>query len=174
MAAIFCDLGAALIDADQIVHEMLAPGGMCVTAIGKHFGAGVLENGGVNRRALAKIVFYDQDLLKELEAIIHPEVKRIVQDRIRAIRDTQPERVIVLDVPLLYEAKMEHMVDMSIVVHCKQDQQILRAIEALQITKQDALLRIQSQMPLVEKIKLADVVIDNTGKKMELINEVKG
>lgn len=173
VAAAFGELGAAVIDADQIAHELMARGGTCVSAISDQFGEDVIDDGAVNRRALAKIVFADRSRLRELEAIIHPAVEERIKSRIEEIEKAQPGIVIVVDVPLLFEAGMEGMVDKTIVVRCDEEQQIQRAGVALKITKQDALLRIQSQMSLEEKAERADIVIDNKGSKSELINEVK-
>ncbi len=172
-AEAFAGLGAVVIDADRIVHELTGAGGACVEAVHKAFGDGVIQDGAVNRAALAKIVFTDRRRLKELEAILHPPVRRLMQAKMKEIKKEDPGQVIVIDIPLLFEAGMEDLVDTSIVVRCDEEQQIARATQSLKIAKQDALLRIQSQMSLAEKVKRADIVIDNTVSKSELKNEVK-
>lgn len=173
VAQAFAELGAEVINADQVAHQLMVNGGSCVDAIESEFGHEVVQDGAVNRRALAGIVFSDADRLKKLESIIHPVVRRVMEEKIDAIHQVNPKALIVLDVPLLFEAKMQDLVEVIIVVRCDQAQQVQRAAESLKIAKQDALLRIQSQMPLDEKAQRADIVIDNTGSKQELINEVK-
>lgn len=172
-AEAFAGLGADVIDADRIAHQLIGGGGPCVDEIRRIFGDQVISGGAVNRPALARVVFADRAELSKLEAIVHPEVRRVMQSRIDEIRKSDPDKVIVIDIPLLFEAGMEDMVDISIVVRCEERQQLARATEALKIAKQDALLRIQSQMPLKEKEQRADIVIDNTGSKLELTKEVK-
>lgn len=172
-AAAFAELGAEVIDADRTAHQLMSANGPCLEDIRQAFGEQVIRDGAVDRPALAKIVFADRTQLRRLEAILHPEVRRVMQSRIDAIKKADPDKVIVIDIPLLFEAGMEDMVDKSIVVRCEHEQQLTRATQALNIAKQDALLRIQSQMPLEEKEKRADIVIDNTGSESELTNEVR-
>ena len=131
----FQDLGATVIDADKIAHGLISAGGACVEPVRKAFGDDVIADGAVDRPALANIVFADPKQRQELEAIIHPEVRRVISERIAQIYKEDPDRVIVIDIPLLFEARMEDLADMAVVVGCEEEQQLQRATESLKIAR---------------------------------------
>lgn len=174
VAQMFVNLGAQLIDADKIVHQFLEPRGECLSEIRKIFGEAVINHqGGVDRKALAKIVFSDHQQLKKLEQIIHPKVRLEFKKRIEQIRQTNPDAVVVMDVPLLFESEIDWNVDLIVVVKATQEIQIKRAIKDLNISETQALQRIRSQLPMAEKVKKADIVIDNRLTKEETQKKVK-
>ncbi|HPN87741.1 MAG TPA: dephospho-CoA kinase [Candidatus Omnitrophota bacterium] len=160
-AKMFARLGAKVISADDIAHEVIAPSGSGYKKIIKIFGAGILEKKRINRKKLAQIVFQDKKKLKILEKIIHP----IVKQRIGGFIDAQKKKngVIVLEVPLLFESGLHRKVDATIVVKASQNIQIKRAVGQLKIPKKEAIRRIKAQMPLKTKIRLANFIIDNGG-----------
>lgn len=173
VAKMFARLGAKVIDADKIVHELIKPNGKCVSRIKKEFGSSILIEGGINRKALADIVFKDKASLKKLESILHPRVRLNIKEEIKKLKKKRFKGVVVLDIPLLFESNLNRNVDMTIVVKTSRDTQIKRAVKNLKITRQQVLSRIKSQMPLKEKIKKADVVIDNSKSKNETTKKVK-
>lgn len=173
VAKMFARLGAKIIDADKIVHDLIKPNGKCVSRIKKEFGSNIIFEGGINRKALADIVFKDKAKLKKLESILHPRVRSNIKEIINDFYKKGFKGVVVLDVPLLFESNMNRNVDMTIVVKTSRDTQIKRAVKNLKITRQQALSRIKSQMPLKEKIQMADVVIDNSKSKNETTKKVK-
>lgn len=173
VSRMFARLGAEIMDADLIVHDLIKPKGKCVAEISKIFGAAVISGGGVDRRALAGIVFNDTAKLRKLESILHPSVRLMIKERLKELKKKGFKGIVVLDVPLLFESGIAHDVDMTIVVKASRDIQIQRAVKNLNLTKKEALLRIRSQMLMREKVRLADVVIDNSRSKTETNKKVK-
>lgn len=161
VSQIFKSLGACVIDADKIAHGCLKSRTKIQRKIIKIFGKKILnQDKSINRKKLAGIVFNNQKLLKELNKLVHPEVIRLMK---RAIR-TCKKNVVILDVPLLVEASLINMVDKLIVVKSSRKSQIERIQKKLGLKRSDILKRIKSQLSLSDKIRLADFVIDNTGR----------
>lgn len=173
VSGMFARLGAKVMDADKIVHDLIKPGGKSVSQIKKTFGPQVVSEGGINRKALAEIVFKDKTKLKKLEAILHPRLRSIIKGELKKLKKNGFKGVVVLDVPLLFEAGMDRQVDMTIVVKTSRDSQIQRAVKKMNITRQQVLSRIKSQMPMKEKLQRADVVIDNSKTINETTKKVK-
>lgn len=172
-AAMFRDLGAAVLDADKIAHDLLKPGTACFRAVVKLLGKDILRQGRIDRKRVAEQVFPDARRLKALEGIIHPKVEREMRARIAGYRKGGRVKAVVLDVPLLFEAGFDRLVDIIIVVSSVQKQQVERAVRNLGMTRAEALRRIRAQMPLKEKKLLADMVINNRGSRTELRREIR-
>lgn len=159
-----------IIDADKLAHSLLNPGTDTYRRIIASFGKGILkDNKRIDRRKLAGIIFDDKRLLKRLNRIVHPAVIRIIKGRIRGSR----AKVIILDAPLLIEAGLRGMVDKLIVVRTSRDKQIKRIQKKTSLRKSDILKRIGYQIPLREKARLADFIIDNSGTLTETRKQVK-
>ncbi|MCA9405031.1 MAG: dephospho-CoA kinase [Candidatus Omnitrophica bacterium] len=172
VARMFEDLGAKIIDADHIVHQQMALTGACYRPIVEAFGKSILDHDEIDRRKLAEIVFKDLDKLSQLEKIVHPVVRREMNALLAKYRKENENNIVVLDVPLLFESKVHQDVDLSVVVVTDQEKQIEHAMKRLHITKDEVLRRINIQMPLEEKIKLADVTIDNNGTENQTGKQV--
>lgn len=172
-AATLGQLGACVVDADAISHGLTAAGGGAVEAIRARFGEDVIDaQGGVDRRKLGEKVFNDEGERRALEAILHPAIqKEMLRQMDEADQAGAP--VVVLDVPLLYECGLDALCDQVWVVTVSQDQQVLRILKRDQITRDQALKRIESQMPLQEKEARADRVIDTGKSEGEVKNELK-
>ncbi len=160
VAKYFKRFGAKVIDADKIAQSLLNPGTEVYRKAVDIFGESILKNNkDIDRIKLAGIVFNDNNLLERLNKLIHPEVKKIIkQEILRA-----SEKIIILDVPLLFEAKLENIVDKIIVVKAGRAEQIQRLCNRSLFTKEDIVKRINAQMSLSDKVRLADFVIDNSG-----------
>lgn len=165
-ALIFRDLGIPVHDADAIVHHLMGPSGAAVSVIARKFGENVIaEDGSIDRQLLGQRVFADPSLRQDLESILHPLV---AEDRDRFIETHRAKgtRVIVLDVPLLFETGGDALCDVTIL--CAVDPAIQReramARSGMTADKLDAI--IASQMSLAEKIERADHVVD-TGSGVE-------
>ncbi len=170
VARIFRSLGTEIIDADKIAHALLKPPGSIYKKIRKIFGKEVIwHNRQVNRAALAKIVFNHRSLLKRLNRIIHPAVIRSIKKRIKAAAG----RIAVLDAPLLIEARLAGAVDKLIVVTVTREKQIKRIRNKTGLGRQEILKRIKAQLPLRQKVRLADFVIDNSGTIGKTMKQVK-
>lgn len=165
---VFRDLGAHIIDADAIVHDLLDAGQEACCDIAAHFGRDILlPDGSVDRRKLGEIVFSHPGERAWLNQCIHPRVFQAYQTEVRHLRDRQPDAIVVLDAALLIETGYHKKMDAVIVVSADEEQQVQRLMERDRFSRDQALARIRSQMPLDEKRKAADHVIENTGTREE-------
>ncbi|EPZ35498.1 CoaE-domain-containing protein [Rozella allomycis CSF55] len=168
----FQELGIRVIDADLISHKLLQPNSPIYNKIINEFGRDILsDTNEIDRKKLGKIVFDSETKRKILNSIMHPAIKkRIIGDVIFSFITLQ--RMIVLDIPLLFETGLDAYVNETIVVFCDEETQIERLIHRDRISKEDAMIRLKSQMPLNKKILLADVVFDNSKSINELNDQV--
>jgi dephospho-CoA kinase len=165
VASMFKDLGAKIVDADKLGHSVILPNKSAWKKIVKIFGKDILQNDlTVDRGKLGKIVFTNQALLKKLNEITHPEITKIIKKEINLAKDKtrSQEKILIIDAALIYEAKIDRLMDKIIVVCIDEDKQIKRLIKRNNLSKDEALQRIKSQMPMREKAKMADYVIDNS------------
>jgi len=166
VARMFRDLGALVLDADKIAHKLIRPGTPSYSLIVSCFGKGVIcEDRRISRPKLGKMVFGNKKLLKKLNDILHPVVIKEIKARAGSARS----RPIVIDAPLLIEAQLTGLVDTLIVVKTSRNTQISRS----GMGSSEALKRIKAQLPLSEKIKMADFVIDNEGSLLQTKRQVK-
>ncbi len=166
--------GALVIDADELAHEAVRPCRRAWRSVVKAFGRGVLRaDGSIDRRELAAIVFGDRRKLDRLNAIVHPSVMWEMRRRLaRAAREGKHD-VAVANVPLLYEAGMEGEFDKTIVVTCPREKQIERCRERDGLSRREVERRIRTQLPITDKIKRSDYVIDNGGTLENTERQVK-
>lgn len=172
-AKILAELGAEVIDADQLARDVVRPGEPAYRAIVAAFGTGVLnEDGTINRAALGAIVFADPAARRRLEAITHPAIARLAENSLAELR-RRGTRLAVYMAPLLIEAGITGRVDEVWVVYVDSDTQVRRLVQREGLSEADALQRISSQMSMEEKRKLARVVIDNRGTKADLVRTIR-
>jgi dephospho-CoA kinase len=163
-------LGAKIIDADALVHQLMAKGTPVWRAILDEFGEGILgSEGEIDRGKLGAIVFADAEALERLEAIVHPAVTSRVDELIRQAS----EPVVVVEAIKLIEAGWHRTCDALWVVTCPREQQLERLMRARMLSREEALLRIEAQPPQGDKVALADVVIDNSGSLKEMKEQVE-
>lgn len=156
--------GALLVDSDQIAREVVLPGSPVLAQVAQRFGQAILHSdGSLHRKKLGEIIFSDAEARKDLEAILHPPIKTIQLERIMQFEQEHPNRLVVVDIPLLYESNAQHRFSEVMVVYVPQSIQIERLMKRDQITEEQAIARLSSQMSIEEKKNLADVVIDNSG-----------
>jgi dephospho-CoA kinase len=162
VARILQRLGATLVEADQLAREVLAPGEPALEEVRAAFPAAFDADGSLNRGRLAQRVFSDAMARARLNAITHPRIGAHMAARIAAAR-AQGVAVLVADIPLLFESDRRSLVDTVIVVSVDPatQEERLRARDALSM--EAARARIAAQMPLAEKVRRADYVIDNSG-----------
>lgn len=162
VAQCFEDLGCPIVNADLIVHDLLTHDTATINDVRFAFGDDVFNGAVVDRAKLAQRVFANAEERKALEAILHPRVGKVMQRE--AMRLEQDDLSLAcFEIPLLYEAGWEDWCDSVIVVACDEATEVARAMQKHGLTRDEALARIHAQMPLDEKKKRADVVIDNTG-----------
>lgn len=164
------ELGATVIDADEIAHSVIEPGKPAWEDIVKKFGSHILKpDQTIDREKLGAIVFNDPELLQELNQITHPRVAEQLKHIITTMRTEQSHAILFLEVPLLYETHLERICDEVWVVWVDEETQIQRLMKRDNLSREDAIKRIDAQMSLDEKARRADVVIDNRSSLEETI-----
>jgi dephospho-CoA kinase len=164
--------GAVVFDADLLAREAVEPGTQGHTAVIERFGADVLAPGGeLDREALASIVFADPSARRDLEQIVHPEVRRLFAEGSEAYRDT--DRIVVFSAPLLVESGMHTAFEILVVVSATVATQIERLMRQRGMSEPAIRARIDAQAPLEDKAAVADFLVDNEGTLAELESQVE-
>ena len=174
VSQLFVECGARLIDADVLAREAVAPGTPACREIAAAFGEDMLRaDGSVDRERLGAAVFADPAKRARLEAIIHPHVFAEEERLFRTIAAEDPHAVVLFDAALLIETGAHTRKDRMIVVTADEPTQLRRLMDRNKLTEEDARRRIRSQMPLAEKVAVADNVIDGTLPLEQLRTEVR-
>lgn len=173
VAAILRKLGVKLIDADEIAHRIYLPGTPSYTEIVREFGPDILDaDGPINRKRLGEIVFQSQTARSKLEGITHPVIVQEINDLINAAKfENCP--LLVVEVPLLFEAGLDGQFDYIWVVSAHPDIQLKRLIKRNHLTLEEAAARLSAQLPLSDKEGKADVIIYNNSEINHLEDEIK-
>lgn len=154
------ELGAELIDADVVYHELIAPGRPLWQALRDRFGDGIVNRDEtIDRRALGQIVFADPAALADLDRITHPAVIEAIRDRVVGSQ----RQIVAVDAVKLIESGMAPLFDSVWLVTCEREQQVSRLAQRRGLSRADAERRVDAQPPADEKRALVDVVIDNSG-----------
>lgn len=166
VARLLAELGAAVIDADTLARQALEPGGGAFDDVVARFGPEIVRaDGTIDRAALAAVVFHDPRARRDLEALVHPVVRAEADRRLAELqRQPQPPAVVVFDIPLLFEAGREHDFDQIWVVYAPDDVAVARAAARDGADPEQIRARLRAQWPIDEKVRRADVVIDNSGE----------
>ncbi|PFT98420.1 dephospho-CoA kinase [Bacillus thuringiensis] len=166
VSEMFRELSIPVIDADVIAREVVEQGKPAYNKIVEVFGAEVLQQDGeLDRPRLGSIVFYNEEKRLQLNKIVHPAVREEM-NRKKEMYIKEGMQAVVLDIPLLFESKLTSPVDRILVVAVKPHTQLERLMKRNNFSEEEATARIQSQMPLEEKVKNADEVINNDGTIM--------
>jgi len=172
VASMFANLGAEVIDADQLAREVVEPGQPALEEIATAFGREILlPDGRLDRGKLARIIFADPIARARLNAITHPRIQERMATEM-ALRGSRPG-VLIVDIPLLYENDRTGTVDRVIVVWVDTKTQLRRLVERDGLTADEARQRIAAQMPLDEKRARADMVVDNSGSRQNTRRQVE-
>ena len=164
--------GAVVFDADLLAREAVEPGTPGHAAVIERFGADVLAPGGeLDREALASIVFADPAARRDLEQIVHPEVRRLFAEGSEAYHDT--DRIVVFSAPLLVESGMHTAFEILVVVSATVATQIQRLMRQRGMSEPSIRARIDAQAPLEDKAAVADFLVDNEGTLAELQSQVE-
>ena len=174
VSAMIMELGGQIINADLIARKVVEPGTPAWKQIADHFGEGILNsNQTIKRKELGRIVFADADKLDQLNKITHPFIIAEIERQLSCCRDSLDKEIIVIDAPILLELGLERLVDEVWVVTVDPAAQLERLMKRDNLSAEEAKLRIQAQMPLEEKVKRADRVIDNRHTPEETKKQVK-
>lgn len=167
------DLGCFTIDADEIAHQIIQPGQKAYHQIIDAFGAQVLSSDNtINRLVLGEIIFKDTEKRKLLDTIMHPIIIEEEKQSLDEYAATVEEGIGVVDAALMIEAGTYKNYDKLIVVYASEDKQIKRLMDRDSLSNEDAKRRLRAQMPIEEKLKLADYKIDNSGSIRETASQV--
>jgi len=174
VAAIFKELGATLIDADKVARDIVGKDKPALGKIINHFGNEILnKDGTLNREKLGRKVFNDKNQRQRLNDITHPEIFKEINNLIEKYR-SEGKRIVIIEAALIIEReKLKKIIDKLIVVSTSKDIQIKRLKDRDGFSKEQALSRINSQIPTEEKIKHADYVIHNDSDISNIKNQVE-
>lgn len=164
VARMLVENGAILIDFDELAHAVQEPEGNVWREIVSHFGEDILHaDRTIDRRRLGETVFADREKRELLNRIVHPAIFAEWQRRLEEIRKTSPHAIVISDIPLLIEAGMKELVDLLVLVYITPEEQIRRVMVRDGFSREEAERRLAAQMPIDEKLRLADIVIRNEG-----------
>jgi dephospho-CoA kinase len=175
VADMFKQFGAEVVCADKIAHRLMLPKTVVWKKIIKNFGSEIIgQRNLIDRKKLGKIVFFNKKLLKKLNALVHPQIKAEIKKIIKGKTIKGRTKILILEIPLLFEAGTKNWFNRIIVVTCSKENQYKRAFRRENITKNDFLKRLKNQWPLSRKIKLADFIVDNNGSMAKTKKQVHG
>jgi dephospho-CoA kinase len=168
----FVELGIPVVDADQISHDLMKKETTQYQTILQVFGLEILDaEGQIDRRKLGAIVFSNREKLLKLESILHPAIQEKVLE-LRKKFEAEKQKFAVYDVPLLFEKKLMDQFDLILVVNCSEENQRARLKVRNSLTSKEIENRLKSQLPMAEKIKKANFIIENNSGFEDLRNEV--
>lgn len=169
------DKNIPIVDADVVAREVVEIGTDTYNKLVDEFGKDILnDDKTLNRPKLGSIIFQDETKRQILNNIMHPSIRTSMKEKTQKYLEEGHE-VVVMDIPLLFESKLTHLVDKTLLVYVTKETQLKRLMERNDLTEKEATDRIQSQMPLSEKVKLSHAVIDNTGsltKTKQQLNDI--
>lgn len=165
----FDELGAVIIDADQIARDVVEPGEPALAELAEAFGEGiVLDDGSLNRGELAKRAFVSAEKTELLNSITHPRIEQRTEEQFNAAGDA----IIVFDSPLLIEMGQSEAQDLVVVVHTPVEVRLDRLVESRGVDREDAKQRIAKQISDDKRLQFADVVLENSGTEEDLVRQV--
>ena len=168
------DLGAGIIDADEISREVMIPHTKCWEEVIASYGSELLlEDLTIDRKKLAISVFKDSKKIKKLNRIVHPYIMQRIEEMIDEIRDKDPQALVIVDAALLVETGVYKHYDKLIVVYVSKETQLKRLIIRDAMSQEEAESRIDLQSPLTEKLKVADYIIENERSLSKTREEVE-
>ena len=166
--------GCLLIQADELGHAVLRRGGEAYAEVVREFGGAILaEDGEIDRRQLAALVFGNPERLERLNALVHPAVIRREEEEVAGYAESDPQGIAVVEAAILIETGSYKRFDRLILVTCTEEQQVERAMRREGASESDVRARISRQMPLAGKLKYADFVVDTSGEKEDTLRQTR-
>ncbi|WP_139491687.1 dephospho-CoA kinase [Brevibacillus dissolubilis] len=164
--------GLTVVDADLIARQVVEPGQPAYEGVVRHFGTEILApDGTLDRKKLGDIVFTNEQERQTLNSILHPEIRRVMREQAENALSAG-EKLVIMDIPLLFESKLEFMVNQIAVVYVPRETQLTRLMKRDDFTEEQAIARLNAQLPIDEKKAKANYVIDNTGTIEETRQQV--
>jgi dephospho-CoA kinase len=171
VSRLLAERGATVVDADALAREVVAPGTPGLSAVVREFGPGVLTgDGSLDRAGLARLVFADEGARRRLEAIVHPVVKARAAELLARVPTSA---LAVYDVPLLVEKDLGHGFEAVVVVDVSPETQVERLVRDRGMTSADARARLAAQASRAQRLAVADIVLDNSGTRVDLAARVE-
>ena len=168
------ELGCYWIQADELGHQVLRPGGEAYQAVIREFGRGILtEDGIIDRQRLAEEVFGKPERLAKLNSIVHPLVIALEERLMAEFATREPSGIAVIEAAILVETGGHQRFDRLIVTYCDEEQQIERAMRRPGARRDVVLARIRRQLPIEEKMRLADYLVNTSGTKEDTLKQVR-
>ncbi|WP_151735506.1 dephospho-CoA kinase [Paenibacillus tengchongensis] len=165
VSAMLTEKGARLVDADVIAREVMLPGHPVLAAAVQQFGNGILQpDGTLNRARLGEIVFNNPEALAQLNGLTHPAIRQEIKRQMHSYEEEDPQRLVVVDIPLLYESRLDNLFTQIVVVYVPRAVQLARLMQRSGLTREQAEGRLNAQMDIEAKRERADYVIDNGGE----------
>ncbi|MCA1318666.1 dephospho-CoA kinase [Bacillus tianshenii] len=167
VAAMLKEYGLPIVDADVVARQVVEVGEETYNKLVSVFGQEILqEDKSLDRVKLGKLIFENKEKRERLNSIMHPSIRNRMKEETREYQE-KGHRSVVMDIPLLFESKLTHLVEKTLLVYVDEAVQLERLMKRNSLSKEDAMARITSQMPLREKVDLADEVIQNNGSLEE-------
>jgi dephospho-CoA kinase len=167
-------LGCLVLEADELGHQVLAAGGAAYDEVVREFGPAILgDDGAIDRQKLARMVFGNPERLERLNGLVHPPVVRAEEEAIAAYAVAHPDGIAVVEAAILIETGSYKRFDRMILVTCDEERQIERALRRKNAVEADVRARLSRQMPIEEKRKYADFVIDTSGEKEDTLRQTR-
>jgi len=168
------DLGCHLIEADELGHQVLLPGAEAYDAVIHAFGGDILDQDGfIDRHKLGERVFDKPDELEKLSSLVHPAVHARQERAVAEIVRQDPKAIVVVEAAILVETGSYKRFDRLIVVVCSPEQQVERAMRRGAYSREEVMARLSRQLPLEEKVRVADYIIDTSGPKEHALEQVQ-
>lgn len=173
VSALFREHDIPVVDADLIARDVVEPGKPAYNQIVQTFGREILHRDGqIDRKKLGDIVFSDEAKRHALNSIVHPQIRKEMVQQAKAAQEAG-HKLVVMDIPLLFESKLQHMVDRIVLVYVPAEVQLARLIERDEVQEQHALKRIRAQLPIYTKKEEATYLIDNSGTREHTKEQVE-
>jgi len=164
VAKILRNLGAVVIDADEVGREAVLPHTECWKKLVAFFGRDIVKKDlTINRKKLADIIFNNPEQRVKLNSLTHPVIIKLIDEKLKIIKKSNPKGIVVISTALLVETELHEKYDRVIVVTARKETQLKRLMQRDGITRKEALARINAQLPLREKLKIADFKVTNEG-----------
>jgi dephospho-CoA kinase len=168
------DFGCHLIQADELGHQVLLPGGEAYADVVREFGPDILNGDGtIDRKRLAAEVFGKPERLAALNRLVHPQVFRREKELVERFAKADPHGIVLVEAAILIETGTYRSFDRLILVECEEEQQMERALKRDHSDRAEVLARLSRQMPMAEKRKFANYVIDTSGSKEDTLRRVR-
>lgn len=171
---VLAEMGCLVVKADDIGHRVLEPEGEAYHEVIEEFGRGMLDrNDSIDRRVLAGHVFGQPERLAKLNALVHPPVRARIEKLVAEFAGREPDGIAVIEAAILIETGSYRGYDRLILVVCREEQQIERAMARDHLKRDEVVDRLRRQMPLAEKVKYADYVVDTSGTKESTLEQTR-